>query len=252
MVIANILQPLIDAAGGVLGFFHDELGWSWGFGIVALTVAVRILILPFTYHQIRSLRHIKAVQPHIKAIQQHYKDDPEKMKVAMFNLYVDHKANPMGFIWPILIQAPFFAALFFLLNGKAFQQTITGEEQFLFIPDLAEKLSNSVPVMLMMVGIYIATQVIAGLIATEQVSRTSLLLQLGVPVLVVVILVNFPAGLMVYWITVNLWMILQQATIRWVLPKEILGDWIPPEEEAGANSDSHTETPPTQRGDNSA
>ena len=136
--VANVLQPLIDVANAILEFWHDDVGFSWGVSIIMLTVVVRLAILPLTFKQVRSMQELQRLQPEMKRIQERYKEDRQRMNQEMMKLYQEHKVNPLGSCLPILLQLPFFIALFYLLRGDEFQNEIAGEESFLFIDNLAE------------------------------------------------------------------------------------------------------------------
>ena len=119
MIVANILQPLIDVADTVITFFHDDVGFSWGWSIVALTFATRLVILPLSVSQIRSMRALQAYSPQIKAIQERYKDDKQRQQREMIAFYQENKINPFASCIPLLLQLPVFLALYQLLNGDA-------------------------------------------------------------------------------------------------------------------------------------
>ena len=138
MPIANVLQPLIDVAHEILKFWHDTVGLGWGLSIIGLTVVVRLAILPLTFKQVRSMQELQRLQPEMKRIQERYKEDRQRMNQEMMKLYQEHKVNPLGSCLPILLQLPFFIALFYLLRGDEFQNDIKGAESFLFIDNLAE------------------------------------------------------------------------------------------------------------------
>src|SRR6266508_1945789 len=88
--LANIFQPLIDVANSVLTFFHDNLGVSWGISIILLTIVTRLLILPLSLKQIRSMRALQAHQPESKKIQEKYKDDRRGARHPHRSLLRDH------------------------------------------------------------------------------------------------------------------------------------------------------------------
>jgi YidC/Oxa1 family membrane protein insertase len=137
-LLANILQPLIDVAHAVLKFWHDSVGLSWGWSIVMLTVCVRIAILPLTYKGIRGMQNMQRLAPEMKKLQERYKDDRERLNQEMMKFYREHGFNPMSSCLPLLLQIPFFIALFYLLRGQEFKADIRGEESFLIISHLAE------------------------------------------------------------------------------------------------------------------
>src|SRR5687768_8602690 len=203
--IANVLQPLIDVAHEILKFWHDTVGLSWGGAIIGLTVVVRLAILPLTFKQVRSMQDLQRLQPEMKRIQERYKEDRQRMNQEMMKLYQEHKVNPLGSCLPILLQLPFFIALFYLLRGDEFQNDIRGEESFLFIDNLAEPASGAVLVTLIV--LYVSTQLISGLVSTVTADPTQRRIMLALPFLFVIFIINFETGLIVYWITTNVWTI---------------------------------------------
>ncbi len=123
MVIANVLQPLIDACEAVLHFWHGLLGdskGSWGASIILLTFTVRVAILPLTFKGVKSMQRLQQLQPEIKQIQERYKDDRQRMNQEIMAFYQREKVNPLGSCMPLLLQIPFFMALFFLLRDDLF------------------------------------------------------------------------------------------------------------------------------------
>jgi YidC/Oxa1 family membrane protein insertase len=229
ILIANVLQPLIDVAHSILKFWHDEAGLSWGFSIIMLTVVVRLAILPLTFKQVRSMQELQRLQPEMKRLQERYKGDRQRLNQEMMKLYQEHKVNPLGSCLPILLQLPFFIALFYLLRGDEFQQDIQGEESFLFIDNLAEPASGGVLVALIV--IYVTTQLISMMITTVTADPTQRRIMLALPFVFVIFVINFETGLIVYWITTNVWTIGQQLLVRKLFPKP---EPIAPKPDAGS------------------
>ena len=216
LLIANVLQPLIDVANSILEFWHD-VGFSWGASIIMLTVCVRLLILPLTFKQVRSMQDLQRLQPEMKRIQGRYKDDRQRMNQEMMKLYQEHKVNPLGSCLPILLQLPFFISLFYLLRSDEFQNEIAGAESFLFIDDLAAPATGTTLVVLIV--LYVTTQLISGLVSTVTADPTQRRIMLALPFVFVIFIINFEAGLIVYWITTNTWTIGQQLAVRRLFPK---------------------------------
>jgi len=215
--IANVLQPLIDVAEAILKFWHDDVGLSWGGAIIGLTVVVRLAILPLTFKQVRSMQELQRLQPEMKRIQERYKEDRQRMNQEMMKLYQEHKVNPLGSCLPILLQLPFFISLFYLLRGDEFQQDIAGEESFLFIDNLAEPATGAT--LAILIVLYVTTQLISGLVSTVTADPTQRRIMLALPFIFVIFVINFEAGLIVYWITTNTWTIGQQLLVRKLFPK---------------------------------
>jgi YidC/Oxa1 family membrane protein insertase len=214
---ANVLQPLIDVAHEILKFWHDSVGFSWGVSIIMLTVVVRLLILPLTFKQVRSMQELQRLQPEMKRIQERYKEDRQRMNQEMMKLYQEHKVNPLGSCLPILLRLPFFIALFYLLRGDEFQNDIRGEESFLFIDNLADTATGATLVVLIV--LYVSTQLVSGLVSTVTADPMQRRIILALPFIFVIFIINFEAGLIVYWITTNVWTIGQQFLVRKLFPK---------------------------------
>jgi YidC/Oxa1 family membrane protein insertase len=228
LLLANVLQPLIDVAESILTFWHDSVGLSWGMSIIALTVVVRLAILPLTFKQVRSMQELQRLQPEMKRLQERYKEDRQRLNQEMMKLYQEHKVNPLGSCLPILLQLPFFISLYYMLRkdlrfdicgqtAKPCDEVIPGSADFLFIPDLTDKATGGVLVALIV--LYVGTQLISGLVSTVTADPTQRRLMLAMPFIFVIFIANFYAGLIVYWITTNTWTIGQQYMVRRLFPK---------------------------------
>ena len=215
---ANVLQPLIDVAHAVLRFFHDQAGLSWGVSIIALTFVVRLLILPLTFKQVRGMQQMQRHAPELKKLTDRYKDDPKRKQEEMMRFYQENQFNPLSSCLPLILQIPFFITLFYLLRSDAFRLDIRGEESFGFIPNLAQPLMDHPMVLILMLVLYVGTQLGATLVTAVSADRNQRLLMLGLPFLFVFFIINFEAGLMVYWITTNVWTIGQQLFVKKFLP----------------------------------
>ena len=231
---ANILQPLIDIANAVLEFFHG-LGLSWGMSIIALTFATRALLIPLTYKQIKGMRALQAFQPQIKELQEKFKNDRQRLSQEMMKFYQENKINPLASCIPLLAQMPVFITLFYTLRGPL-RDDICGQsekpcseivnpatgslggfgESFLFIPDLTAKGTGVVLVALIV--IYVATQLFSGLVMAVTADRNQKILMMVLPFIFIPFIIGFPTGLIVYWITTNVWTIGQQAVVNKVIP----------------------------------
>jgi YidC/Oxa1 family membrane protein insertase len=217
--VANVFQPLIDVANEILVFLHDDVGLHYGAAIVGLTFITRLVILPLSIKQIRSMRALSALQPQMKEIQEKYKEDRQRMQREMMRMYQENNVNPFASCLPLLLQLPVFLALFYLLQGDTFQDELraAGEQSWLFIDALDDNPTGAALAILLV--LYIGTSVIAGLIMTgRSASNQQRMLSMGLPVLFTPIMITFPAGLLVYWISTNVWTMGQQAVIRVFFP----------------------------------
>lgn len=218
-MLANIFQPLIDVANEVLVFLHDTVGLEYGLAIVGLTFITRLAILPLSVKQIRSMREMAAIQPHLKEIQEKYKDDRERLQRESMRLFQEHGVNPFASCLPLLLQLPVFLALFYLLQSDEFEEEVreAGQESWLFIDNILENATGGTLIILL--ALYLGTSVIAGLIMTgRQATGQQRMLSMGLPILFTPIMISFPAGLLVYWISTNVWTMGQQAVVKIFFP----------------------------------
>jgi YidC/Oxa1 family membrane protein insertase len=224
MYIANVLQPLIDACQWILEFWHDlidendNLDGSWGIAIILMTFTVRIVILPLTFKGVKSMQRLQTLQPAIKQIQERYKDDKQRMNQEVMAFYQREKVNPLGSCFPLLLQIPFFISLFYLLRSDTFKADIADNPGFLAIDNLAETVSD--PVLLgVLIVLYVGTQLAASAVTAISADPTQRRIMFALPFVFVIFIVNFQAGLIVYWITTNVWTIGQQLLVKKLYPK---------------------------------
>ncbi|HEV7774660.1 MAG TPA: YidC/Oxa1 family membrane protein insertase [Conexibacter sp.] len=243
---ANPLQPLIDVCEQVLLFFHDNVGVSWGFSIILLTVTVRLVLLPLTLKQVTSMQRLQVLAPEMRAIQAKYREDKQRQQQEMMKFYKENRVNPLASCLPLLFQLPFFIALYYMLRSDlkvdmcpgiegyansidksvssvtctqfgdsayaAAHHITVSDPSFLFIPDLTAKATGAVLVILIVM--YVASQLASGLLSSSSMDRNQRMIMLGLPIVFVTFIINFPAGLLVYWITTNVWTIVQQLIVR--------------------------------------
>lgn len=113
-IIARIIVAIHSALSPVFG---QGSGWAWGLSIVLLTMLMRLLLFPLFVKQIRTQRAMQTLQPKMKELQVKYKGDRETLNVEMMKLYKEHGANPLAGCLPLLLQMPVFFALFHVLSG---------------------------------------------------------------------------------------------------------------------------------------
>ena len=243
LVLANIFQPLIDVFDAVIRFFHDDVGLGWGLSIIFLTIVVRTVLIPLTLKQFKSMQAMQRLAPEIKALQEKYKDDKQRQQQEMMAFYKEHQVNPFGSCLPLLLQMPVFLSLFYMLrkdlkvdicpdklqaihaitvvnghhhviNNSLLQKTAchTDAAKFLFIPDITTNAKGGVLIALIL--LYIGSQLASSVLMTVSADRNQRLLMMGLPLIFTTVIINFPAGLIVYWITTNLWTVGQQYVVR--------------------------------------
>jgi YidC/Oxa1 family membrane protein insertase len=222
MTIANVLQPLIDVCQAILEFWHDLIGdfeGSWGWSIILLTFTVRLAILPLTFRGVKGMQRLQQLQPEIKRIQERYKDDRQRMNQEIMAFYQREKVNPLSSCLPLLLQLPFFISLFYLLRSDEFKADIEGNESFFFIPDLADKVTGEPAVLVTLIVLYVLTQLGASAVTAISADPMQRRIMFALPFVFVVFIINFEAGLIVYWITTNVWTVGQQLLVRKLYPK---------------------------------
>jgi YidC/Oxa1 family membrane protein insertase len=226
--VSDVFSPLIEFFEAILQFFHDTVGLGWGTSIVALTVVVRAALMPLTIKQFRSMQNMAKFQPEIKKLQERYKGDRERLNQEMMKFYRENKVNPFASCLPLLAQLPVFLALFYMLQddlrldvcpdvnpvGTTDPQPCGpgGAAEFLFIPDITDKATGGV--LIALIVLYVGSQLLSTVLMSTATDRTQRIIFLALPFVFVIFVINFPAGLLVYWITTNLWTIVQQAIVR--------------------------------------
>ena len=221
---AIIPQPFLTVLEDILTFWHDLVGGSWGWAIILLTFTIRIFILPLTFKSVKSMQKLQVLQPEMKKIQERYKDDKQRMNQEMMKFYQENKVNPLGSCLPLLLQIPFFIALFELLRSESFQADIAGNAAFGPIDNLAEPLTGQPVVLAFMIVLYVGTQLIATMITSIGGDKTQQRIMMALPFVFVVFIINFEAGLIGYWITTNVWTIGQHLVVRKLYPRPDLTD----------------------------
>ncbi len=240
LLTANIFQPLIDVFEAVLKGIHGVIGGSWGWSIVLLTVLIRAIMIPLTLKQFHSMQKLQRLQPQMKELQNKYKDDKQRQQQELMKFYKENQVNPLGSCLPLVAQLPVFISLFYMLrsslrvdicpqiqpgatfvNGKwtgiSHAHTVPcgphNGANFLFIPDLTNKATGAI--LIVLIVLYVGTQLGSSLLmSSPTMDRTQRQIMLVMPLFFVIFIINFPAGVIVYWITTNTWTIAQQYVVR--------------------------------------
>ncbi|MGE5748003.1 MAG: YidC/Oxa1 family membrane protein insertase [Solirubrobacterales bacterium] len=219
-VEANILQPLIDAFNSILKWLHNDIGVSWGLGIVLITWLSRAVVLPFTLKSMHGMREMQALQPHLKEIQEKYKDDRQRMQREQMALFQEHGVNPLSACLPLLFQFPVFIALYALLRSSTFKNEV-GDTGWLFVPDLTQHPTGAVAAVLIVLSVLSTFALLFFNPSPTTGGASQRYLMAGIFSLFTVFLIpNAPAGIAVYFIASGVWQVAQQGVIRvvWPLP----------------------------------
>lgn len=224
-----------DALGAALAFFYDLVP-SYGLAIILLTIVVNLLLFPLTLKQTRSTRAFTAIQPEIRRIQKEFKDRPEEMQKELMRVQRAAGATPGGCLLPLVIQFPIWLALFQVLNDKAgahypvgsalAEAIASGNTRFLGM-DLGIQVSEAVSASitnglpyLAMLAVMVASQYIQTWHATSGQARpdnpqaaAGQMVSRIMPLFIGIVSWGFPAGLVLYWMTGNIFRLAQQVVI---------------------------------------
>jgi YidC/Oxa1 family membrane protein insertase len=242
-VIVGVLGPIENLLTEVLIWFHETGGLTWAWSIVAVTVAVRILLVPVAVRQIHSMQSLQIHAPEMKAIQQRYKHDRQKQSEELMKFYRENKINPYASCLPIVFQIPIFIALFFVLRdfeeevfcdpdlgGTEKCETVDGslqalpayvsELEWLNLVNITENTVEGWGPLLLVV--YVVSQLTSTwLMSTAMQSAAQRWLIMLLPIVFIPFILEFPSGLMIYWLTTNLWTSGQGIVTRRLMPRPV-------------------------------
>lgn len=252
-LIDTVLFPLEWFVAVVMVGFHklftlvgmpSSSGWTWGLSIVGLVVVLRILLIPLFVKQIKSSRRMQLIQPEMQKIQKKYKgkkdaESRQKMTEETMELYKRTGTNPMGSCLPILLQSPFFFALFRVLHtlpemargdrkgigtltqelaASAENSTLFGaqlSETFMKSETTAAKIVTMVLIILMSLSTFttqrqLMTKNMPAAALDNPMAKQQKIIMYAMPLVFFVTGPNFPIGVLIYWLVTNVWSMGQQ------------------------------------------
>jgi YidC/Oxa1 family membrane protein insertase len=235
----------------VLNFFHSNVGLPWAWSIVATTIVVRMILVPLTIRQIHSMQSLQKHAPQMKEIQKKYKQDRQKQNEELMKFYRENNINPAASCLPMLLQLPVFIALYYTL--KHFQTNFPSSKgqdlSFLhFIPSIQAHTTTHWGGFVLLV-VYVASQMASSffmMTTTDKMQRT---LFMVMPLFFVFIIARFPAGLVLYWVTTNLWTVGQGLITRRLVAKtpppttERRSSRTPPKDDGSSGNGAKSESP---------
>jgi YidC/Oxa1 family membrane protein insertase len=218
----NPLTPIENVLTDLLEWLHSSVGLTWAWAIVVLTLIVRVVILPLTIKQLRSMQRLQVHAPELKAIQQKYKHDKQKMNEEVMKFYRENKVNPLASCLPILLQLPIFFALFFVLDDFDEEVLPSYPDSDLgwlgLVPDITQNISTHWSGWLLLV-VYVGSQLASTYFMSTTMDSRQRYIFFALPFLFIFFVINFPIGLMLYWSTTNLWTVGQGLVTRRLVPK---------------------------------
>jgi YidC/Oxa1 family membrane protein insertase len=217
---------------------HGTIGLPWPWAIVALTVLVRIAIVPLAVKQIHSMQNLQRFAPQMKEIQQKYKADKQKQNEELMKFYKEHKINPAASCLPLVAQLPVFFSLYFVLRHasdfihyKCTQSHVAlgacasaakvpaDNVDWLGLVRITEHATAGWGPLLIV--IYVSSQLASSYFMSVTADKTQRILLMVLPVVFVPFIIRFPAGLVLYWVTTNLWTVGQGLITRRLIPKPV-------------------------------
>jgi len=237
MMLFSILTPLENVMKSILDFFHASVGLPWAWSIVALTVLVRIALVPLAVRQIHSMQSMQRHAPEMKAIQQKYKGDRQKLNEELMKFYKENNINPAASCLPLVLQIPIFIALYLTLRHESHH--ITGSWLHI-VPSISAKATAHWSGYLLL-AIYAGSQVASTYFMGATMDKTQRRIMMVLPLVFLTVVARFPVGLIIYWMTTNLWTVGQGLITRRLVPKT------PAARTAPAGPRRSSRTPATQK-----
>lgn len=202
----EIFNYLVEFMKTLLTYCYDltkALGFpSYGIAIIILTIAIKAVLAPLTAKQVKSMKGMQKLQPKMKEIQQKYKNDPQKAQQEIAKMYKEMGVNPLSGCLPLLVQMPFLISIFYALQNYPYDPAY---ESFLWLPSLgAADHLYILPVLSAL-----STYVMSRQTATDN-SGQQKIMQIVMPLFIGYISLNFPSGLVIYWVVSNLFQLVQQ------------------------------------------
>lgn len=249
-MLSAIMQPLYWAVSGLIVLFHKlwapvfgtDSGWTWTMAIISLTIFIRILLIPLFVRQINAARSIQMIQPKVKALQEKHGSDRQKLGEETMKLYREEGVNPAASCLPLLLQSPIFLALFRVLEGASAPNGPIPRGHFFKIhPELVASLRNAdlfgaklAGRFMPMSGGFGATQILAMVLIiamsvvlfitqlqllkknmdpatlTGPMAQQQKMMLYVFPFIYLFTGISIPIGVLIYWLTTNLWTMGQQ------------------------------------------
>lgn len=202
----EIFNYLVEFMRTLLTYCYDltkALGFpSYGIAIIILTIAIKAVLAPLTAKQVKSMKGMQKLQPKMKEIQQKYKNDPQKAQQEIAKMYKEMGVNPLSGCLPLLVQMPFLISIFYALQNYPYDPAY---ESFLWLPSLgAADHLYILPVLSAL-----STYVMSRQTATDN-SGQQKIMQIVMPLFIGYISLNFPSGLVIYWVVSNVFQLVQQ------------------------------------------
>ena len=236
MILGGFLSPIEDPLTWLLERLHENVGLPWAWSIVALTLIVRMLLVPVTVRQIHSMQRLQVHAPQMKELQKKYAHDKQRRNEELMKFYKENKINPAASCLPMLLQIPIFIALFFVLRDfekevfpeyRAKGETPDDLHWLNLIPNITDGITEHWSGFLLL-AIYVVSQIASTYYMSATAEKTQRMIMMALPVVFIFFIIDppgstvFPVGLLIYWMTTNLWTVGQGVVTRRLVPRKAL------------------------------
>ena len=196
--VVKFLQSVLEVFQNITGLIGFE---NYGLAIVLLTIVIKMILYPLTVKQVKSMKAMQEIQPAMKKLQKDYKNNPQLMQQKMGELYKEAGVNPLAGCLPLFAQMPILMGMFYALRDQQY----TGEPSFLWLPTLSMPDPYYILPVLSALTTFIQQKQ-----TTTDMNQQMKMMMIFMPIFIGWISLSFPAGLVLYWVTMNIMQILQQ------------------------------------------
>ena len=204
---SDLFSPIIHLLQMILGAFYtitSSVGLeSYGFPIILLTILIKLVTYPLTVKQVKSMKAMQEIQPKMKKIQEKYKNNPQMLQQKTGELFREAGVNPLAGCLPLLVQMPILMGMYYALFNLAYPSEAAAV--FLWLPSM----SDPDPLYILPVLSALTTFIQQKMTSTEMNAQMKIMMTV-MPLFIGWISLNFPSGLVLYWVTMNLVQIVQQ------------------------------------------
>ena len=201
----SLFEPLVHLLQRVMELFYQitvSAGVpNYGLAIILMTIVIKMLLYPLTVKQVKSMKAMQELQPKMKKLQEQYRTDPQRLQQEMQRLYQEAGVNPLAGCLPLLVQMPFLMAIFYALRDAAYE----GDPSFLWMPSLSETDPYYILPLLSALSTYWVSRQTSDMSNSQARMMTMIM-----PLFIGWMSTNFAAGLVLYWVTMNVVQIGQQ------------------------------------------
>ena len=201
----SLFEPIVHILQVILDFFYhitSVVGLeNYGLAIILMTIVIKMLLYPLTVKQVKSMKGMQDIQPEMKKLQAKYKNNPQQMQKELGKLYKEAGVNPMAGCLPLFAQMPILMGMFYALRDL----TYVGDPNFLWMATLSDPDPYYVLPVLSALTTFIQQKQ-----TTTEMNQQMKMMMIFMPLFIGWISISFPAGLVLYWVTMNIMQISQR------------------------------------------